>query len=78
MQMDDKRSVFRLLHNTSYFIQSLFWYFRIFLAVCITIPIEIIQTILAGLFKPILIRLPIIISDTLIKPFYAALFNTLM
>ena len=68
----------RLLHNTSYFIQSIFWYLRIVLAVCITIPIEIIHTILAGLFKPVLLRLPIIVSDTLIKPFYAALFNTLM
>ena len=68
----------RLLHNTSYFVQSIFWYLRILLAVCITIPIEIIHTILAGLFKPILIRLPMIISDTLIKPFYSGLFNAFM
>jgi hypothetical protein len=66
------------LHNTSYFVQSIFWYLRILLAVCITIPIEIIHTILAGLFKPILIRIPIIISDTLIKPFSSGLFNAFM
>lgn len=43
-----------------------------------TIPIEIIHTLLAGLMKPILIRLPIILSDTLIKPFYSGLFNAFM
>jgi hypothetical protein len=68
----------RLIHSTSYFVQSIFWYLRILLAVCITIPIEIIHTILAGLIKPILIRLPIIMSDTLIKPFYSGLFNGFM
>ncbi|CAF4415248.1 unnamed protein product, partial [Rotaria sp. Silwood2] len=45
----------RLLHSTSYFVQSIFWYLRILLAICVTIPIEIIHTILAGLIKPILI-----------------------
>ncbi|CAF1155382.1 unnamed protein product [Rotaria sordida] len=66
----------KLLHSTSYFVQSIFWYLRILLAICVTIPIEIIHTILAGLIKPILIRVPIIISDTLIKPFYSGLFNS--
>jgi len=74
----NKKLFHRLLHNTSYFVQCIFWYLRIVLAVCITIPIEIIHTILAGLIKPILIRLPMIISDTLIKPFYSGLFNALM
>ncbi|CAF5219284.1 unnamed protein product, partial [Rotaria magnacalcarata] len=64
-----------LLHNTSYFVQSIFWYLRILLAICVTIPIEIIHTVLDGLVKPILIRIPIIMSDTLIKPFYSGLFN---
>ncbi|CAF3897486.1 unnamed protein product, partial [Rotaria sp. Silwood1] len=66
----------KLLHSTSYFVQSIFWYLRILLAICITIPIEIIHIILAGLIKPILIRVPIIISDTLIKPLYSGLFNS--
>ncbi|CAF3241935.1 unnamed protein product [Rotaria socialis] len=65
----------KLLQNTSYFVQSIFWYLRILLAICVTIPIEIIHTVLDGLVKPILIRIPIIMSDTLIKPFYSGLFN---
>jgi len=66
------------LQNTSYFVQNFFWYIRIVLAICITIPIEIIHTILAGLIKPILLRLPIILSDTFIKPLHSGIFNGLM
>lgn len=69
---------FRLLQNTSFFVQSIFWYLRIVLAICVTVPIEIVHTILAGLVKPILVRSPIILADTLIKPFHSGLFNALM
>jgi hypothetical protein len=69
---------FRLLQTTSFFVQSLFWYLRIFFAVLMTVPIEIVHTILDGLIKPLLVRLPTIVADTIVKPLHWAVFNTLM
>ena len=43
-----------------------------------TVPIEIIHTVLAGLIKPMLVRLPVIIADTVVKPFHSGLFNAFM
>lgn len=48
------------------------------LAIAITVPIEIVHTLLAGLVKPILVRFPVIVGDTLIKPLYSAVFNGFM
>ncbi|CAF0739262.1 unnamed protein product [Didymodactylos carnosus] len=68
----------KLLRNTSYFVQSIFWYIRILLAILITIPIEIVHTFLDGLIKPFLTRVPVIAADTIIKPFHSGLFNCLI